>query len=147
MALFEDIDQLINRDQRIIDSFNKKMADKNQEVADFIYFHYMSGRNDTEFWKKFADPANAPDSVQSMLEKWEYRLPEYSDCFGKLFPLESWVSVGDGIGKINKPLYARVYDSNKAYDLVKDGYERYLAYQGEMIDKCLDHKQFLDSLR
>lgn len=147
MALFEDLDHLITRDPRMIAAFNKKMAAKNQEVADFIYFHYMSGRSDTEFWKKFSDPENAPESVKDMLSAWEYRLPEYSDHYGKLFPLESWVSVADGIGKVNKPLFHRVYDSNKAYDLVQDGYERYLAYQEETVEKCLSHSEFLKSLK
>lgn len=149
MALFEDLDHLINRDQRIVDEFNKKLAFKNQNIADFIYFHYMSGREDTPFWEKFANLKNAPDFVQEMLEVWSYRLPEYTDFLysGSLFPLESWVSVGDGIGLVNKNLIKKVYESNKAYDFVKDGYERYLKYQEEMVDKCLSHSDFLDSLK
>jgi tryptophan 7-halogenase len=149
MALFEDMDHLLNRDQKIIDEFNLKIAAKNQNIADFIYFHYMSGRSDNEFWKKFSDVGNAPEFVQNLLEKWEYRLPEYSDFIhvGSLFPLESWVSVADGIGKINKELYSRVYESNKAFDFVQDGYESYLAYQKETVDKCLNHAEFLKSLK
>jgi hypothetical protein len=109
----------------------------------------MSGRSDNEFWKKFSDVGNAPEFVQNFLEKWEHRLPEYSDFIhkGSMFPLESWVSVADGIGKINKKLYSRVYESNNAYDFVQDGYERYLAYQKEMVDKCLNHAEFLKSLK
>jgi tryptophan halogenase len=149
MALFEDLDHLINRNQKIIDEFNEKIAAKNQNIADFVYFHYMSDRADNDFWKKFSDPKNAPEFVQNLLEKWEYRLPEYSDFvhMGSLFPLESWVSVADGVGRINKELYSRVYESNKAYDFVTDGYERYLDYQKEVVDKCVNHTEFLNSLK
>jgi tryptophan halogenase len=147
MLLFEDLDHITYRDERVIDAFNKKIAKKNQEVADFVYFHYMSGRSDTEFWKKFADPNNAPDSVRLMLETWSYRLPEYTDSFGSLFPLESWVSVGDGVGLINKELFIRAYETNRAYNFVKDGYKEYLTYQEETVTKCLSHAEFLKSLK
>lgn len=149
MGLFEDFDHLMNRSEKVIEEFNKKMAARNQDIADFIYFHYMSGRSDTDFWKPFSDIKNAPESIQNMLETWKHRLPEYVDYmhFGSLFPMESWVSVADGIGLTNVELYKRVYESNKAYDFVKDGYERYLKYQEETVSKCLDHAEFLDSLK
>jgi hypothetical protein len=65
----------------------------------------MAGRTDTEFWKKFQDIDNAPDSVKEMLEHWETNVPEYSQFYrSHSFGYKNWFDVAYGIKRLNRPL-------------------------------------------
>ena len=60
--------------------FNKKMARRYDNVADFIKLHYcLSQRRDSEFWIDNCDPRSIPDSLQERLENWRYRTPDVID--------------------------------------------------------------------
>lgn len=60
--------------------FNKKMARRYDNVADFIKLHYcLSQRRDSEFWTDNCDPRSIPDSLQERLENWRYRTPDVID--------------------------------------------------------------------
>jgi tryptophan 7-halogenase len=97
--------KLSTRDEKAIGRYNELFCEFNEEVSDFLYFHYMAGRTDTEFWKKFQDINNAPDSIKKMLEHWETNVPEYSQFYrSHSFGYKNWFDVAYGINKLNRPL-------------------------------------------
>jgi tryptophan halogenase len=140
-------DQMRSRDPRIVDEFNKKFRDMHEQVVDFVYFHYMSNRSDTEFWKRFSDINNAPEFVQNMLNIWEYRIPEFKDFQGKMFQFDSWVSVASGLGRLNTNLYARTFESAGLVDLTVGGLQEIKRRQREALLVCVDHKSFITELQ
>lgn len=117
-----------------------------EEIFEFVYFHYMGGRSDTEFWKHYQDLSIMPEKLEKMLKVWEYRTPRYTD-FSKLFLLESWLSVGYGLGKTNGDLYKEVFETNKVPEFVDDDYGFLKDQQELVIDKSMDHKEFLEDLK
>jgi hypothetical protein len=143
---FKDINRILNRNDQYVEDFNNKMCGVAEEIFEFVYFHYMGGRSDTEFWKHYQNQNNIPEKVEKMLKVWEYRTPRYSD-FSKLFLLESWLSVGYGLGKTNEALYKEIFEVNKVPEFVNEDYGHLKNQQELVIDKSMDHKKFLEDLK
>lgn len=115
-----DYAKLSMRDDKAVKKFNDTFCTFNEEVSDFLYFHYMAGREDTEFWKKFQDIDNAPDSIKEMLEYWKTNIPEYSQFITSYsFGYKNWFDVAYGINRLNRPIikhHALVNELDLKYD-------------------------------
>jgi tryptophan halogenase len=145
-ALFSNIDVLAFKDERNSEDFNRKFREMSDGVVDFVYFHYMSDRDDTDFWKKFT-LENAPDYVKNLLESWEYRLPQYADFSkDKVWGMQSWLSVGAGIKRLNIPLLSKTFDVSFAQREASSSYAEMKNRQDIIADSCVDHRKFLEEL-
>jgi tryptophan halogenase len=140
-------DHMRSRNPKIAEEFNKKFRDMHEQVVDFVYFHYMGQRSDTEFWTKFKDLDNAPEFVKNMLETWQYRIPEFKDFQGKMFQFDSWISVASGLGKLNRDLYKRTFASAELKDTTMGAYQEIKRRHKEASFVCVDHANFLKELK
>ena len=145
--VFSNVEVLSSTDARHAEHFNSRFSDVNDQIVDFVYFHYMTGRDDTEFWKKFNNLDNAPERVQKMLHDWEYRLPQYDDHLGKLFALLSWLSVGRGIGRLNSKLFKDAYNESPALQTAALGYNLLKNRQDFAATYTIDHSDFLRKVK
>lgn len=141
-----NVEILYSRDQRIVDDFNQKFCDISDQVVDFVYFHYMSGRTDTEFWNKFTYE-NAPEGVKKHLDIWEYRLPQYQDYAGKIWSIHSWLEVAFGINKTNTNLFKEAELNSPAQQWATSRYENLKDFQEKILINAVDHNKFLESLK
>jgi len=48
--------------------FNKMVTDSMDNTLNFVYLHYLSKRNDTEFWKTFKQKYKTPEKFKETLE-------------------------------------------------------------------------------
>lgn len=143
--IFSSPDFLINNCQEIRSEFNKLILDMNDDVSNFIYFHYMTLRKDTEFWKKFTYE-NAPKNLQEKINNWENRLPNKLDS-SEYWSANSWTFIGSAHNTINKDV-AKAYIENSAdYKKGVDMYDYYKKYQDYKVSECVDHRQFLEGLK
>jgi tryptophan halogenase len=143
---FMDLQLMVNRDQRYIDEFNAKYSKMTQDIVDFIYFHYMSDRKDTDFWKKFTKD-NAPEFVKDSLNKWEYKSPEYTDFSTHSFCLESWTAISLGIKQADIEVMKNSYEVNYLSERMSYLYESVKKAQDDATVLCMDHKDFLEALK
>lgn len=51
------------------EEYNSFVGKLNQNNLDFIYFHYLTKRNDTEFWQEFRNKNKMPKSLNALLKK------------------------------------------------------------------------------
>ena len=122
-----DLNALFSYNENYINDINKKWRKFNNEVMNFIYFHYITKRSDTDFWKKFQDIENAPGLVKEILNKWQYSLPRYDHFeINSPFIYDNWVKVGYGLGLLNSQLIKDAVISNK-FD--KDYSEKFLKFR------------------
>lgn len=133
---------LYHNNERIRNEFNKFFKKINDEVVDFIYFHYMTDRKDTEFWNKFSIE-NAPKDVKEMLSIWDYRLPIFSDSSGKIWSIHSWLSVASGINKINKKIIDEVCEYSNAQKYGLSLYNDLKIRQEDVAKTCDNHNDFI----
>jgi len=139
-------EMLYKNNQSARDDFNKYFRNISNQVIDFIYFHYMTDRDDTEFWKKFTYE-NAPDSLKNTLDLWDVRLPKVSDSWGKIWGIESWLSVASGLNKINQGLIDIVLEKSEIQKQSNKIYLEQKRLHDQLLLVCAKHKEFLDYIR
>jgi len=143
----KDIGLVKNRNQKSIDEFNKYSCRINDNIFNFVYLHYMGGREDTDFWKHYQSQSNAPKPLKKILSTWDYRLPRYTDFEGDIFSLESWLSVSKGVSKINSKTYKQLYKDNEVPETIEADYELLMEVQNEYLDLSLLHMNFINDLK
>jgi tryptophan halogenase len=146
--IFSTPDAMYRIDQRFVDEFNEDFCKFNESVLSFIYFHYMSGRNDTKFWEKFTKE-NAPEILKKVYDISEYRLIQTNDFNGFLWPIESWFHVGMGTNQLNLNRFSKLamfYNYTASFS--KTNLVMYKKTIDELVTKyCSTHKDFLDKLK
>lgn len=143
--IFDNPLWILTNSKEIKKEFNTKIVNMNNSVSDFIYFHYMTLRKDTEFWKKFSYE-NAPKDLKKKIDKWKNRLPNRSDS-EEYWSTNSWIFVGSAHETINKEI-AKVYVENSIdYKKGIEMYDYYKNYQDYKISECVDHREFLEGLK
>ena len=137
---------MFERKENYIENYNKKMSKYNEDISNFIYFHYMGGREDTPFWKKFQDSSLAPEYVKKVLLEWKTSIPTHSQFSDNLFPYMSWYQVANGLNLINKEVVDNITKIS--------GYEKHLPHFNanklmalSESNKMLNHEEFLFNMR
>jgi tryptophan halogenase len=125
--------------------FNKNTVDMNDEIFNFIYFHYMTLRKDTAFWKKFSYD-NASKELKNIFDLWKHRLPNNFDS-GKNFTANSWFILGAGLKTINLSVAEQYIENSKDYKKGIEMYDYFVNYQNYKVSECVDHREFLESLK
>lgn len=125
-------------------SFNDVCFTKNEQVKEFLYLHYLTKRNDSEFWKEFREKNPMIESVREKIDLTSQFLntSPTTACFES----RSWTQVCDGLGLINKDFSEStraLYDFNHLEIFEKS----FLQNQQNVLKTCLTHKEFLEHLK
>lgn len=141
------IEWVYNNNQTIRDDFNETFIYMNEKIVDFIYFHYMTKRKDTDFWKKFTYE-NAPESLKKKLNLWKYRMPNNYDS-DSVWGFMSWMQVGAGTQILNQDV-VDLYNKKSSAQIY--GFEKY--EESNFIDNinltltnCMKHSELLKYLK
>lgn len=142
-----DLRALAERSATDIERFNENMRKVNEEVFSFVYFHYVCGREDNDFWKHYTID-NGPQALKDILGAWDKTALDYRD-FKSMFPLESWIAVAEGLNQINSDLYRRIYEHNfKMFESeLESFYTNYIQHQDNIVSRCISHREFLEDLK
>lgn len=143
--IFSNPAWLVDDSQARRDEFNNVILNMNNDVSNFIYFHYMSFRKDTKFWEKFSYE-NAPEELKSKIDLWQHRLPGKFDN-GDYWIGNSWLLVGASQGTVSVDMYKQYLELSKDYQRGLDMYDYFVNYQNYKVLECIDHKEFLESLK
>jgi tryptophan halogenase len=91
------INSIETLDEAGIKTYNKYSAELVDEAMTFIYFHYMTKRNDSEFWKNFRKDYPLPPKLEEIRDIIKSADIRFFDTFEKTFPLSSFLQVGHGL--------------------------------------------------
>lgn len=98
--------------------FNQTMKDTMESIRSFIYFHYMTKRKDSDFWREFRKEASMPKSLKRILHEEKLEDVNWAQLEKGLcrFSVSSYLAVGSGVGIIsNMPYFPNVYPSAEEY--------------------------------
>ena len=143
--IFGTPDFIFNNTEKTRKEFNESIMSMNNDIADFIYLHYMSLRDDTEFWKKFPYD-NAPLSLKEKIDAWKHRLPNMRDT-GQHWSLNSWFIISSAQKIMNKELASMYVENSADYKKGVELHDYYANYQDYKIHECSSHKEFLEALK
>ena len=144
-TFFNNADHIIGSSDDLREKFNKNILNLNTIISNFIYFHYMTLRKDTEFWQKFSYE-NAPEKIKEKINTWKDRLPNDLDN-QDVWQSVSWLAVGSGLNLINKSIAATYIDNLAEYKDSIELYNQFLFLRDNMIELCIDHKEFLEYVK
>ena len=85
------------------DTVNKKCENINVDIACFIQLHYLTERQDTDFWRQYRTKSEQFEFVEARLEQLNYgdlNTLAQQNNFNPLFGKESWSVVGAGLRHI-----------------------------------------------
>jgi tryptophan halogenase len=133
-------------DRSIAEDYNVKFIACFDNIVDFVQLHYMTKRNDTEFWKTLPQRMTKTDFVEQNLELFKRCLPQMYK-FGSMYTMfgaANWAQVMAGLELYDKEfLRHRLIETHgdiktKQHTL----YEEYLANVQKQ--SYIDHKVLLE---
>jgi tryptophan halogenase len=80
------------------EEYNEYFNNFNDSILDFLYYHYLTERDDTPFWKEYKERTILPKTLEKKLKTWKERTPNIFDR-NKVdtFPIISYIEVGVGL--------------------------------------------------
>ena len=141
----------ISKNDFYINRFNARVNKIHDDTKDFIYLHYLTKRDDSEFWKTFRDKNKEISTISKFLEECKHTIPDtrFLKSISGIYDTPSWHSIGAGLG-----LFSKSIASDMFYAIVTD-------IRREKVDKTLtlfsknlllnvkntiNHSDFLDYL-
>ena len=141
---------LKNRDKEVIDEYNTLIASMNNEVVSFLRYHYITGRNDSEFWKDYQLNNEMDGELKYLLSKWNKRVmyPRDETIFSpsNIFSLDSWLMVGVGNKILNTEIYKQYNEEielNKRLELFNNRHSKNL---NDVVENSIDHLKYIKGL-
>jgi tryptophan halogenase len=100
----------ILKDEFYIDRYNKYVTRINDDTFNFVFLHYLTKREDTEFWTSFKDRP-VPEAVQMFLEECKHTIPnsKFLSKISSIYESASWLPVSKGLRILNRDKAAEVY--------------------------------------
>lgn len=136
-----DID---NQNEDSLKLFNEIVGNEVDEKMNFVYLHYMTKRNDSDFWKEFREKHPMPNKLKNMwpyIKKNNLRYHQInSGMCPCVFPLMSYLWICKGLELFDDD------DNATAYENVKPSPENYRAIIDVFLQGAPDQKKFLSSL-
>jgi tryptophan halogenase len=115
----QNILDYINGDRIFYKEYNEWIAKINDDVVDFLQFHYFTKRTDTEFWKSYFETSSKSIALIKKLKHWKTNQPNESDFVNESFGLANWLCVGSGISFFNKKYFVEYYEKFQQKDKIK----------------------------
>ncbi len=80
--------------------FNETFLYRWDRIVDFLKLHYILTKRDEPFWRDNRDPKTIPESLQELMQLWQYRSPGDLDFTSnnEVFPAASYQYVLYGMG-------------------------------------------------
>lgn len=152
-SIFNAINQLLgltesivdNYDDSFVEHYNNVIMEMNGNVLDFLYFHYITKRKDSKFWKEYLETTEQPESFKILMENLNSHLFSVNDFVTHPFSLHSWIQVGFGLDLLNRELFIEEYkrtDQNRIKEHIS-----YLKKWGNyIISNAYVEKEYLDDI-
>lgn len=139
-----------NYDEKVIKDYNKSFEKITENIRDFIVLHYLTKRNDTEFWKNILT-VEIPESLKYNLEKWKTKLPIAEDFRDQstysMFSSPNFAVVMAGLNLFDNDAILQEY--NFSSNNLK-GYTENIAnsvWLEDQVRKSMDHKKIIQIIR
>ncbi len=140
------INEFDNPRKSSIHTFNKVMEETQQGILNFVYFHYITKRQDSVFWKEFKQKNSIPTGFEETLlalKEANFRQQDLNERRSVAsFDMPSYLQVGAGLEIFEQPMCMSGYEN------ISPSPDQYRAMLNNKLVNCsLNHKDFLMKLR
>jgi tryptophan halogenase len=152
-SIFNAINQLLGISKNVIENYNNDLIQKyndaifemNENVLDFLYFHYITKRNDSKFWSEYLSTTEKPKSFEILMENLKTNLYSCNDFVIHPFSYHSWLQVGFGLDLLNKELFINDYKKTDE-KRIKEHILYLKKWSDFLIQHAHDEKEYLDNI-
>jgi tryptophan halogenase len=143
LQIFFDSDGINNKSKFFADKFNDYIFNFNAEIKDFVWAHYVSDRNDTDFWKQF-EKLEQNENVSGLRDSLNYNINgSYVNSKTDAFGSYSWACVFSGLQQLDKKMLGiRASGSERLKDECLSDLMR--SQNKFIFDKTFSHKDFIE---
>ena len=133
-----------------IKKYNKTFKFFMENIRDFIFLHYMTKKENTQFWKDIKK-INPPDSLEEKLSLWENRLPIFEDFSSEsnyqLFSDHNFILVMHGLQIFNKEKIKKYFEkhSQETKSFAEEKINNFWLH--EKFAPTIGHKKMIDLIR
>ena len=138
-------DDLFENNQLSQNSYNQVISNNLDSAMNFVYLHYLTKRQDSDFWINFKKNNSIPDNLQNIINLYENGNLRYTDLHYtnkfSYFNLYSWLTIFEGLefNKKNK--------NNKFWKKhLINSIDEYKLFMDKSVEKSLSHYDFLKNL-
>lgn len=142
--------RLPNYSEQTIKKYNKDVSDILTNIRDFVILHYITKKNNTQFWKDIQDMP-LPESLTENIKHWSKNLPIADDFRGatdyKLFGEAHYIHILAGLNLFDRAAIKQEYDM--MHPKIKEYAENFIR-ENRMLEKTqptVGHKQFIAYIR
>ena len=130
--------------------YNTYMANYMNNVRDFITFHYISPRNDTDFWNESSSKKRWSNELQTKMNIWKNRMPRNTDYFYKGIDMNVgnslWLQVGMGMNIFDSEIAKRELNYYGHYDRAKQTMRDIINYSTNYLKNCKTTNEYYKNL-
>ncbi len=98
------------KDDFYIQRYNRFVTSVHDDTFNFVFLHYLTKREDTEFWTSFKDRPT-PDAIEKFLEECKHTIPDkrFLTSISSIYGVASWFSVSKGLRIFNRDKASNLY--------------------------------------
>ena len=93
-----------NYNEKDIEEYNTKTNHIMENIRDFVFIHYLTKKENTQFWKDIKN-IEMPETLKNKMEKWKHRLPieeDFKETNYYVFWPSNFINVMYGLDLFNK---------------------------------------------
>lgn len=131
----------LNGNREFYKEYNSWIAKLNDDVMDFLQFHYFTDRKDTNFWKDYFETSYKSESLQNKIKKWKSLKPTESDFERESFGFANWLCVAAGINYFDSDYFIDWYKKSVFKNEIEEHHKNQIKNIEDI--KKISMKQFL----
>ena len=142
--IFSNKEMLYSKDEIYCKRYNYMISLFIKYNVEFISFHYLTNRKDTDFWKNFKKNNLMPEFSKELIKTWNLRAPSHHDLLkmNDFFPFYTWYVYGAYSGNISSKFVDKIVVENNLMQYSdKRNYLKNM--QKELSDMCMEHREFI----
>tara|TARA_Y100000004_G_scaffold87877_1_gene98496 strand:- start:1534 stop:3090 length:1557 start_codon:yes stop_codon:yes gene_type:complete len=110
------------------DRYNKNLTDMWDNIKDFIVYHYITPRKDTDFWIDSSSVDRRSEDLKNKIEMWNYRMPRKvdftTDKSNHFYSIGNtlWYQIAIGMKLLDPKIARKELEDYYMYDDIKLAY-------------------------
>jgi tryptophan halogenase len=136
-------------DRDMINKYNRMIY---KSVVDFISFHYITNRTDSEFWKYIKDhKSKFAEEIEDKCRKDFISKRYIGETVWSVWSIDSYIQVGHGLKMFDRKKVQEYmdnkHDSETFIETMKSEFYRQKEIKDRNVKNSISHKKFLDSIK
>ena len=121
-------------------------------IRDFIVFHYITPRKDTEFWEESSRPHRWSERLTKLMRMWKYRMPRdvdyIDDLHNNFYSIGNvlWYQIAIGMNLLDSKIAKDELKNYGLFDVTKKHYEKICGLVDTKVPECIKTNEYYKSL-